>query len=235
MTAEKSTRPLRIGIATDALHERTVDGEVRIANGGVGVYVHQLVSHLLAIDPVNQYFLIRFGPGQLDIYRHPRARCIFLPASKIKRAAALLGGLYSRPARELELDLMHFPNMFGGGWLRAPARQIATLHDLTPILLPSTHPMTRVIATRLIIARSLRRSDRIIVPSNATARDLVDKGLAPPERIVCIPEGVNPAMRRVAPTAEFAARKLDSLIEPRKQLGWPGFLRSWKALVFNEH
>ena len=85
MTAETAGRPLRIGIATDALYERIVDGEVRIANGGVGVYIYQLVSHLLAIDPVNEYFLIRVGEGLLDIYRHPRARSIFLPRTKLNR------------------------------------------------------------------------------------------------------------------------------------------------------
>jgi glycosyltransferase involved in cell wall biosynthesis len=224
MTAEIATRPLRIGIATDALHERIVDGEVRIANGGVGVYVHQLVSHLLAVDQVNEYFLIRFGQGLLDIYHHPRARSIFLPDTKLNRAGALIGGAYSRPARELKLDLVHFPNMFGGGSLRAPAKQVATLHDLTPMILPSVHPMNRVIAYRMAIARTMRRSNRVIVPSSATGRDLMEKGFIPPERIVRIPMGVKPSMARISPTPEFAARYQISrpfiltvgVLEPRK-------------------
>jgi glycosyltransferase involved in cell wall biosynthesis len=224
MTAEIATRPLRIGIVTDALYERIVDGEVRVANGGVGVYVYQLVSHLLSVDQVNEYFLIRFGQGRLDIYRHPRARSIFLPASRLNRAVALIGGAYSRPARELKLDLLHFPNMFGGGWLRAPAKQVATLQDLTPLILPSTHPRSRVIAYRMLIGPAMRRSDRVIVPSSATGRDLMDRGLAPPERIVRIPLGVNPLMRRIRPTPEFAARYQISrpfiltvgVLEPRK-------------------
>ena len=223
MKAEGS-RPLRIGIATDALYERMLDGEVRIANGGVGVYVHQLVSHLLAIDQVNQYFLIRLGEGRLDIYRNPRARSIFLPGSKFHRAIALVGGAYSRTARELKLDLMHFPNMFGGGSLRAPARQIATLQDLTPLILPATHPKSRVIAYQMLTRRALRRSAHVIVPSSATARDLANSGAVAPDRIVRIPLGVNPLMRRVEPTAEFALRYKISrpfiltvgVLEPRK-------------------
>ncbi len=67
MAPARAVRPLRIGIITDGLQERMVDGEVRIANGGVGVYIYQLIRHLLLIDPVNQYFLIRFGAG---IARH---------------------------------------------------------------------------------------------------------------------------------------------------------------------
>src|SRR5579863_9863721 len=103
MVAESSARPLRIGIVTDSMRERVVDGEARIANGGVGVYIYQLVKHLLSIDTVNEYFLIRPGKGLLDIYRHPRAHNVFLPDTKYHRAAALLGGVYSRPARELRL------------------------------------------------------------------------------------------------------------------------------------
>jgi len=206
MTPEPAGPPLRIGIATDALYEQIVDGEVRIANGGVGVYVHQLVRHLLTIDHVNEYFLIRLGEGRLDIYQHPRVRSIFLPRTFRNRAAAVLGGAYSRPVRDLRLDLVHFPNMFGSGLLRAPAKQIATVHDLTPLTLPSTHPRNRVIATRMAIGRAVRRADRVIVPSKATARDLIERRLAPPERIVCIPEGVNPLMRRISPTPAFGER-----------------------------
>ena len=206
MTAESATRPLRIGIATDALYERVVDGEVRIANGGVGVYVHQLVTHLLAVDPVNEYFLIRVGEGRFDIYRNPRARSIFLPATRFNRVAALFGTAYSRPARELKLDLLHFPNMFGGGALRPPVKEVATLQDLTPIIVPSTHPMSRVIAYRMMIRRVLRQADRVIVPSSATGSDLIARGMVPRDRIANIPLGVNPLMRRILPTPEFGAR-----------------------------
>jgi glycosyltransferase involved in cell wall biosynthesis len=224
MTAEIPARPLRIGIATDALHERIVDGEVRIANGGVGVYVYQLVSHLLSVDQFNEYYLIRVGEGLLDIYRHPRARSIFLSASKLNRAAALIGSAYSRPARELNLDLVHFPNMFGGGSLRAPAKQVATLQDLTPLILPSMHPTSRVIAYRMAMARTLRRSSRVIVPSSATGRDLIEKGFVPAKRIVRIPLGINPQMKRISPTLDFAVRYQISrpfiltvgVLEPRK-------------------
>lgn len=224
MNIEAAARPLRIGIATDALYEQMVDGAAHIANGGVGVYVYQLVSHLLAIDQVNEYFLIRLGEGRLDIYRNPRARSIFLPGSKFHRALALLGGAYSRTARELKLDLMHFPNMFGGGSLRAPAKQIATLQDLTPLILPSTHPKSRVIAYRMLMRRAMRRSVRIIVPSTATANDLAASGMVAPDRIVRIPLGVNPIMKRIEPTREFATRyRIDKpfiltvgVLEPRK-------------------
>ncbi len=206
MSAEVSSRPLRIGIVTDSLRERIVDGEARIANGGVGVYIYQLIRNLLAVDPVNQYFLIRFGKGALDIYRDPRVHNTFFPTSTLSRALTVLGGPYSRPARELKLDLVHFPNMFGGASLRAPVKVVATLQDLTPLIVPSMHPRHRVLAYRLLTRRALRKSDRIIVPSTATGSDLIDRGLAPAEKIVRIALGVSPIFKQIETTAEFEAR-----------------------------
>ncbi len=204
MTAESSARPLRIGIVTDSMRERIVNGEVRIANGGVGVYIYQLIRHLLTVDSVNEYFLIRFDRGFLDVYQHPRAHSVFMPARKIDRALALLGGPYSRPVREFNLDLIHFPNLFGGSSLSPSIRQVATLHDLTPLLFPSMHPRHRVWANRILTRRTLKRTNRIIVPSRATGRDLVETGLASDDRIVCIPHGINPIFRQTEPTSEFA-------------------------------
>jgi len=206
MSDESGVRPLKIGIVTDSMRERNVNGEVRIANGGVGVYIYQIIRHLLTIDTVNEYFLIRFGRGYLDVYQHPRAHSVFIPARKIDRALALLGGPYSRPAREFNLDLIHFPNLFGGSSLPLSVKQVATLHDLTPLLFPSMHPRHRVWANRILTRRTLKRSNRIIVPSHATARDLVEAGLATVGRIVCIPHGINPIFRRIEGSSEFAAR-----------------------------
>jgi len=222
--SESSIRSLRIGIVTDSLYERVADGEVRIANGGVGVYIYQLVRHLFAANEDQEYFLIRFGRGLLDIYQHPRARNIFLPATKISRARALLGGPYASAAREHNLDLVHFPNLFGGESLPSWVKQVSTLQDLTPILFPSFHPRHRALAARILTRRALRRSDRIILPSRATARDMVEGRFAPASRCVRIPHGVNPIFRPISTTAEFAARYQTDrpfiltvgVLEPRK-------------------
>ena len=224
MRDKSAARPLKIGIVTDSMRERTVNGEVRIANGGVGVYIYQLVRHLLAVDSVNEYFLIRFGRGFLDVYDHPRAHNVFMPARKIDRVMALLGGSYSGAVSEFNLDLIHFPNLFGGSSLHPSIKQVATVQDLTPLLFPSMHPQHRVWASRILTRRTLKRTNRIIVPSRATGRDLVEAGLASEDRIVCIPHGVNPMFRHEEGTSDLAARyQLErpfiltvGVLEPRK-------------------
>jgi len=196
----------KIGIVTDGLEERIVDGEVRIANGGVGVYIYQLIRHLLDIDDTNAYFLISYSRGLHDIYRHPKAHPILLHLRGLKTPQVMLDRPYLRVAQELHLDVIHFPNQFGGGLLPSSIRRIATLHDLTPLLLPRTHPVRRVLLYLMWARLSLRRCDRVIVHSNATGGDLIRKGFARAENITTIPLGVSHAFRPEVRTQGFMER-----------------------------
>lgn len=224
MMPVRTAQLLRIGIVTDGLQERTVGGEVRIANGGVGVYIYQLIRHLLQVDPVNQYFLIRFGRGMLDIYRHDRVRGVFLHPSRRNRALGLFDVPYPQLVRELNLDLLHYPNQFGGAFLPRSVKRVATLHDLTPMLFPHLHPRRRVLGYRLLARYSLRRCERVIVYSANTRRDLLDHRMAAPGAIVNIPLGVNPAFKPGLATDTFRRRyRLErpfiltvGVLEPRK-------------------
>jgi len=193
----------RIGIVTDGLIERRVGNEIRIANGGVGVYIYQLIRSLLEERTANEYFLIRFGQGQLDIYRHSVAHCVPLPVRAWKPVEILLDLPYARLARELHLDLLHFPNQFGGGFLPRAMRRVATLHDLTPILLPRTHPLVRVAAYRMLARLALGKSDRVIVPSHATRKDLVDMKYATDDRVAVIPMGLSDVFKPGVRTSDF--------------------------------
>lgn len=206
MPVAGAPRRLKVGIITDGLMEREIDGQVRIANGGVGVYIYQLIRHLFEADPVNEYFLIRFGAGHLDIYRNSRAHNVFLPAFKINRTLGLADIPYASLARKLGLDVVHYPNQFGGAFLPRRIKRVATLHDLTPILFPHLHPRRRVLGFRLLAAASLRRCDRIIVYSANTRRDLLDAGMAAQDAIVSIPLGVNPGFRPGVSTESFTRR-----------------------------
>ncbi len=194
----------RIGIVTDGLIERRVGNESRIANGGVGVYIYQLIRCLLEDRTETEYYLIRFGPGELDIYRNPRAHCIWLPVRAWKPVEIAFDLPYARLARQLRLDLLHFPNQFGGGFLSRAIRRVTTLHDLTPILLPRTHPLRRVAAYRMLARVSLSKSDRIIVPSNATRKDVVEMGYANADRVAVIPMGLSEVFKPCVRTTDFA-------------------------------
>jgi glycosyltransferase involved in cell wall biosynthesis len=214
-------RPLRIGILTDGLEERAVDGAVRIANGGVGVYIYHLVAHLRQIDPVNRYVTIGCGGG-LDLYAG--GEHVALRRSAWNRLARWTDLPYARIARDRRLDLLHYPNQFGGAFLPQHTKRVVTLHDITPLLYPRHHPRRSVLGYRLLMRRSLGAADHIIVDAAHTADDLVTRGAAARERVSVIPlaaaERFKPGVRSELFSARYDLPERFILtvgvLEPRK-------------------
>jgi alpha-1,3-rhamnosyl/mannosyltransferase len=220
-----SSRRLRIGIVTDGLEEREQDGVIEVANGGVGVYIHRLLSELLEIAAADlEITLIHCGPARLDVYRDPRARVVTIPFSPLHRYSRWVDVPYARLARALGLDLVHYPNQFGGAGLPLAIRRVVTLHDLTPLRFPHFHPWRTVLGYRVLLRRSLRRANRVIVDSETTRRELLDEGLASAAKVTAIPLGVADAFREAASNDGFARRRglperfvlSVGVLEPRK-------------------
>jgi glycosyltransferase involved in cell wall biosynthesis len=224
METRKPTRNPRIGIVTDGLVEHVVDGEARIANGGVGVYIYQLVKHLLEVDYSGEFVLMRHGQGYLDIYRHPRVRAVFFATGRPKALHQAFDRDHRRVAREFALDLIHYPNQFGGIFLPRSIRRVVTLHDLTPLLFPSMHPRVRVLAYKLGSRLALRRADRIMVDSDHTGKDLIAFQPDCAKRVVTVYPGVGAAHSTGGRDPSFLLRKglqqpyilTVGVLEPRK-------------------
>jgi glycosyltransferase involved in cell wall biosynthesis len=213
--------PLRIGILTDGLEERFADGVASIANGGVGVYIYELIAHLRRLDPVNEYLAVRFGRGRLDLYRGAHARQhVVLPQTRWNQLTYRI----DVPYRGLDLDLLHYPNQFGGAFLPRRMRRVVTLHDITPLLFPDTHPRLRVLGYRVLMRRALASADHVIVDATHTANDLLARGLVRAERLSVIPLAAAPRFAPTPPTAAFAKRYAPparfiltvGVLEPRK-------------------
>jgi len=198
--------PLRVGIVTDALRERRDASGVEIANGGVGVYIYQLVKHLQALHPAIACTLMRHGPGTLDIYRDAPERNCVLSRARWARLAGASGMLHARAAAEHRLDLVHYPNQFGGPLLPRHIKRVVTLHDLTPVLFPQHHPRWRAATFRLLVRTCLRRADHVIVDSAHTRADLVAQRLKGNDQITIVPLGVGDAFRGAADLVGSVAR-----------------------------
>ena len=195
-------KPLRIGIVTDGLVERVSGGTVHIRNGGVGVYIYNLVKHLQLIDPINEYYLIRRGNGGLDIYHGERTHCLFLPPT----ARTAFGITTWQALRRLDLDVVHYPNQFGGTFLPSRLRRVVTLHDLTPVIFPAFHPWQRVWGFRLLLRPALRRAQHVIVDSAHTRADLVRRDLVPAHKVTVVPLGATQNAARGVRTPSFQQR-----------------------------
>src|SRR5690606_36396726 len=75
--------------------------------------------------------------------------------------------------------------------LAGKAASVVTLHDATCFTEPVLHSAVKVRFFRSWTRLSLRRADRCVVPSEATARELTAVASADPERLSVIPHGVD--------------------------------------------
>jgi glycosyltransferase involved in cell wall biosynthesis len=101
--------------------------------------------------------------------------------------------LLPRLAARAGVDLVHSLASTAPAW--GPFTRVVTVHDLIYRHLPAAHSGMRALAMRLLVPLAVRRSDRVLVDSDATKRDLVQFLHTPPERIDVVPLGtaVRPA------------------------------------------
>lgn len=84
---------------------------------------------------------------------------------------------------------------------------VVTIHDVVPLDHPASMPSSvRRNVYRRVLATSLRRATRVIVPSPATAGRLAALG-ADPSKVDVIPLGVGPAFRPSSPAERDDARR----------------------------
>jgi glycosyltransferase involved in cell wall biosynthesis len=210
---------------------------------GVGHYASQLVRHLPAADPDNEYVawylhakgLLRprtFFPGVEGL----REKASRFPAQVFEPVASRLG------VPRLEWLAGDFDALLATNFLPPATRSrgvVMVVHDLAFRVFPETAPQ--------VDARWLRRFERwlgacaaVIVPSEAAKRDLVALEGADPELVHVVRHGVDAEAFRSASEADTAAarRRLglgDALyllfvggIEPRKNL--EALVRSFASL-----
>ncbi len=148
---------------------------------GVSVYTRNLIQNLLEIDTKNDYIL--FG-GSLRRRKELKsfvknlegrfvARLVFLPPTLADFFSNRLN-LLSAERLVGNIDVYH-----SSDWAQFKSRafNVTTIHDLSPILFPKqTHP--KIVAVhRRRLEKVLKEANRVIVPSLATKKDLVNFGI----------------------------------------------------------
>jgi glycosyltransferase involved in cell wall biosynthesis len=158
---------------------------------GVSVYTKELVKSLLKVDKKNEYVL--FG-GSL------RRR------GELKKFISTLEGNYSTKIVPLSPSVADFlwnrlhwgkPEWFLGkidifhssDWTQPPtnAYKVTTVHDLSFFKYPKITPKKIISAQQRRMSRVLKEVDKVIVPSEATKKDLLDLGFDE-EKVRVIPE-----------------------------------------------
>jgi glycosyltransferase involved in cell wall biosynthesis len=197
---------------------------------GINGYIVQLLHHLPAGDP-------RDCAGD-DPFRYTA----FLHDSRFEAPARLAVSRSrwstSNPWRRIiweqtslsgisrKLDLLH--GLAFAAPLSASCPTVVTVHDLSFLRFPSAfRPHNRIYLT-LLTRASTRRAARVIAVSESTRQDVILLCGVPPEKILAIPNGVNPEFSPADPAAVAEFRRDKGLpdryilylgtLEPRKNV-----------------
>ncbi len=180
-------------------------------SSGIGRYTRELIRHLLALESKHQWTLLFDDAkraerlrNELGMNRSPSARAeiVLWPLFHWKDQTALPRRLRARQA-----DVYHAPNW----WIpylafsrrrHRRAACIVTIHDLIPLMFPQFTPRARKTQWfplfRRLFHETLRRADRIIVPSETTRRDVLDffhVSESDAARVAVIPEAADERFR----------------------------------------
>ena len=217
-----------------------LDGQPLLAPlAGVGHYTRQLIHALARVGPDHHFYVV--APRPLRALTRRRVPLVEFSEPNVEpvipgwwatlraRVERRLGGNpeMSRGA-DPPGDVFHATNHVFPFRLRT-ARRVLTIHDVTILLFPEWHPARRLAMMGPALAPAASRADRIVTPSQHTRNDILKLLPVEPERVVVIPEGIDPSFS-LQPAAEVA-RRLAPLglrggdyllflgtIEPRKNL-----------------
>jgi glycosyltransferase involved in cell wall biosynthesis len=152
---------------------------------GVGVYVRDLATALLARDP-GAIALIGVRPdGPLAL------AAAAMPGSTFLRAGGHHRWLMTRArsdAAAVAGDIVHFTN--AAAPLRPGRPYVLTIQDLSLLRYPRYHPPLRV-ATAPLVALAARRATAVIVPSEATRSEMKRLLHMSGRRVVVVPHAAS--------------------------------------------
>lgn len=165
---------------------------------GIGQYTYHLAKGLQAKQGLELDFF--YGSGWSKELRDKPASNIATIKSLVKRFVPhpysvsrfiqqrrFNGGIRSNPP-----DMYHEPNFLA---FKCPKPSIITVHDLSWIRFPHTHPVERVRAMDKYFEPGLRRASLILTDSEFVKRELMEVFGLRPELIVPVPLGVEPLFR----------------------------------------
>jgi glycosyltransferase involved in cell wall biosynthesis len=154
---------------------------------GVGQYIGQLATAYAARFPEDE-LLLALPEGQ----NIPGTKAFHPIAAHAGSRQRLLYEHLRLPRRfkAWHYDVAHFPD-YQMPWGGLP-RSVLTVHDLVAFRYPDTFPPATRRVKQVLTRRSVRIAHHIIVPSEATRRDLTDVLNVDPARITVVWHGVTP-------------------------------------------
>lgn len=215
--------PLRVALGTGALLAPLT---------GIGQYALQLAIGLQGRPDVD--LTCFYGPYfSREILRAPppaAGRLRVLSRKWVPNAYALRRGLeqwrFDSGRRERPFDVYHEPNYLA---LRFDGPTVITVHDLSWIRYPQTHPIERVRAMERYFEPAMGRAALLLTDSEFVKKEILEVYGGDPDRIQPVPLGLDPLFRPYTVTETSSVLAPLSLehgsyflcigtLEPRKNL-----------------
>ena len=159
------------------------------AMGGLEVYSRQLAEALAARDDVRlTLFLAR--PAARDRSWRELGRTVVLgldPSRRVDWVRADQAAV-PRAAARAGVELVH--SLASTGPAAGRFARVVTVNDLHYRVHPDAHFGLRALGMRVLVPLAVRRSDRVIVPSEATRVDLMRYTGARAARVDVVPDGI---------------------------------------------
>ena len=210
-----------------------LDGKIlTLRAGGTGRFAINLTRAMLAEAAARRPdlgFVIFTGPQTsrevMEEFRGACEECFLGAKSSVLRSLTLVPAAL----RRMQVDVFHGMDHVGLPLVGRTGKYVVTIHDVIPLILPQTFTPRHRLVVRMALARVRAKADRVIVPSHAAKRDIVQRlGLAE-DLVVVTHAGCEPQFQPEAQEASFrdlAARYgLPSryvlavgTLEPRKNL-----------------
>jgi alpha-1,3-rhamnosyl/mannosyltransferase len=199
---------------------------------GIGQYTYHLACGLQATPGIElEFFYGTHWSRELQAAAMPGVASLKSLFSRIVPNAPAISRMlrqrrFDAGMRKLVPDVYHDPNFLA---FKTSRPCVITVHDLSWIRFPESHPADRVRMMAQFFEPSLRRSNLVLTDSAFVKRELIDVFGTAPEHIVTVPLGVDAQFRPMSAqeTAPVLARHdlahrryvlAVGTLEPRKNL-----------------
>jgi glycosyltransferase involved in cell wall biosynthesis len=214
---------MKIGFNAVLLEERV---------SGITEYIENLLTAILAYDTQNDYFCY-FSKFVLEekLSLFKKGKCIKTPLTNRSLQRIPWEQFYWRgQLRRDKIELYHSPFFHIPLTFPREIKVVITVHDLIAVKYPETVLPLRAAFLKLAVPHSIKRADKIICLSEATRQDIVSLYNISSERIVVIPNGVNPQYRVVEDKSKLSEARRRLNLPPRYIL-FVGHLEPRKNIV----
>ncbi|WP_236795768.1 glycosyltransferase family 1 protein [Amycolatopsis sp. GM8] len=195
--------------------------------GGVGRYVDSLTQ---ALDADGALISVVCQPRDVELFARlaPRSRIVPAGPSTVTRTARLAWEQTTLPmlARRLNVQVVHSPHYTMP--LASPVASVVTLHDATFFTDTVLHSSVKARFFRTWTATALRRATACVVPSHATANELMRVTHARPRALEIIEHGVDVERFHPPSATEIKAARAAIGVETAPYIAFLGALEPRK-------